>query len=45
MSHSSSRTRWFWGDQVGPWRVWGFWYKQRTFIGVSVINEGEQWPQ
>ena len=33
-------TKWFWGERRGPWQIWGLWYKQRWFIGASVILEG-----
>jgi hypothetical protein len=37
------RTMWFWATQRGPWRLWGLWWKQRAFIGFTVINTGEVW--
>ena len=37
------RSLWFWGKQAGPWLVWGLWWKQRVFVGVSVIQRGEEW--
>lgn len=37
------RSLWFWGGKAGPWTVWGLWWKQRVFIGVSVIKRGEEW--
>lgn len=33
-------TKWFWGTKRGPWLIYGLWYKQRWFIGVSIIMEG-----
>ena len=39
------KTKFFLNDQVVPWRVWGLWWKQRSFIGVSIINEGEEWDE
>lgn len=36
-------TMWMWKTQAGPWMVYGLWWKQRVFIGVSVINRGEVW--
>ncbi len=36
---------WFWNKQMGPWRIWGLWWKRRMFIGVSVINKGEEWTE
>jgi hypothetical protein len=29
---------WFWGNQVAPWKSWGVWYKQKSFIGITIIS-------
>jgi hypothetical protein len=36
-----AKTHFFWGRGLGPWKVWGLWYRQKVFIGVSMIVEGE----
>ena len=37
------RTMWFLGGYAGPWRLFGIWWRQRVFVGVSVIRTGEEW--
>jgi len=37
------KTLWFWNTPVGPWRNWGLWWKQRVYIGVSIVNEKADW--
>ena len=29
-------TRWYFGDHVNGWRIWGVWICQRWFVGVCV---------
>ena len=36
--------RFFWGDLVNHWRVWGVWISQRRFIGVSVVSNIKETP-
>jgi hypothetical protein len=33
-------TKYWWGVIRGPWKLWGIWWHQKTFIGVSsIMNE------
>jgi hypothetical protein len=45
MASAKKRTKWFWNAGVGPWRCWGVWWKQRIFVGISVINQGQEWHE
>lgn len=37
------KTMWFWDTRRGPWRLWGLWWKQQWFLGLTVISRGEVW--
>lgn len=30
-------TRWFWGERLDNWRLWGMWWRGRVFVGVSIV--------
>ncbi len=38
-------SKWFFGKLLGPWKVYGLWWRQRVFIGVSSIAKGEEWTE
>lgn len=29
----------FTGQKLQDWRVWGFWFKHRWFVGVSKVDK------
>jgi hypothetical protein len=33
---------WFWNKQMGPWRIWGLWWKRRVFVGLLAVAEEVQ---
>lgn len=37
------KSHWFWGRQLGKMTHWGLWWRQRVFIGISKVQEGEPW--
>lgn len=34
-----NKSVWFWGETLGPWSLYGLWYKQKFFIGISINND------
>lgn len=43
MSKAISKTRFFWGANIGNgWRMWGLWWRGTHFIGVSKALWEEQ---